>query len=112
MRLVAIFQSFDGCGGLHYGKKQGCACGCCPVLLGLPEENSGSVSSVLFCGVGWVKLLPCHDPKLLHWLGLELPEPRELQGEEGSEEQMLCAAAGARGVIPCSLVAPTGVWGR
>lgn len=36
--------SSGGWGGLHYGKKQGCARGCCPVLLGLSEENSRSVS--------------------------------------------------------------------
>lgn len=52
--------SFGGCGGLHYGTKQGCACGCCPVLLGLPEEDGRSMSSVLCCGsvCGWTGEAP------------------------------------------------------
>lgn len=86
--------SFDGCEGLQFGKNQGCARGC-SVLLGLPEENSGSTSSVLCCGCvcGWAAEAPA-----LPWsripLAASLGGPgahglRELQGEEGSEGQVL-----------------------
>lgn len=58
------------------------------------------------CVVGQVRLLPCQDPKylwLLHWMGLGLTEPRELQG-----------AARGRCSRCDSMVSasPSGVWGR
>lgn len=73
-------------------------CGCCPVLLGLPEEKSGSVSSVLCCGSGcaWTGEAPA-----LPGSKITLDGPGAPRAEGGSEGQVL-----SQGVIPWCLLLP------